>query len=137
MKSNSSCGAGGNGRSFIGSMSAKFYLNGVVTHTFDATSIYFNDRAFSGSKGGQTIYMTYPERVLEGVYEFAYVGGDGGGGYHLEYYSGSKAYGLTGKVRVVASNNGDVQEGTISATFESDGRVISVEVKQEGVYSFP
>jgi len=137
MKSNSSCGAGGNGRSYIGSMNAKFYLNGAVTHTFEATSIYFNDRAFSGSKGGQTIYMTYPERVLEGVYEFEYVDGDGGGGYHLQYSSGSKAYGLTGKVRVAASNNGDVQEGSISATFESDGRVISVEATFTGVYSFP
>lgn len=136
MNSNSSCGAGGNGRSYIGSMSAKFYLNGVVTHTFEATSIYFNTRAFSGSKGGETIYMTYPERVTDGVYEFDYVDGASGDGY-LQYYTGSKAYGLTGKVRVAASNNGDVQEGSISATFESDGRVISVEGKQEGVYSFP
>lgn len=136
MKSNSSCGAGGNGRSYIGSMNAKFYLNGAVTHTFEATSIYFNNRAFSGYKGGETIYMTYPEPVTNGEYEFDYVDGDSGDGY-LQYSTGSKAYALSGKVRIVASNNGDVQEGTISATFESDGRVISVEVKQEGVYSFP
>lgn len=136
MKSNSSCGAGGNGRSFIGSMNAKFYLNGVVTHTFEATSIYFNNRAFSGQKGGENISMAYPEPVTDGEYEFDYEDGAGGDGY-LQYYSSSKAYGLTGKVRIVASNNGDVQEGTISATFESDGRVISVEGKLEGVYSFP